>query len=207
MADVIRFNSLDVLLETDSLSYDGFFKIHHLSLKHRLFAGGYSDLLQRELCVRQDAVGILLYDAKLELLALVEQFRVGALYRDCSPWLLEIVAGMIDKTGESAAQVAIRESQEEAGLKVTELIPMIDYFVSPGGSSERFHLFIGKVDLADCQGGIFGLATEGEDILLHTMGIEKAQDMLLQGKINNSMTIIALQWLLLNKSVVDKKWR
>src|SRR5690554_7851398 len=53
-----------------------------------------------------------LHDA-LPILVLVEQFRIGALDKSPVPWLLEIVAGLID-TDEEPAEVARREAREEA---------------------------------------------------------------------------------------------
>ena len=59
--------------------FDGFFAVDRLRLRHRLFRGGKSDALQREVFLRPPAVGVLLLDPLRRELVLVEQFRVGAL--------------------------------------------------------------------------------------------------------------------------------
>ncbi len=114
-----------------------------------------------------------------------------------SPWQLEIVAGIIDKD-ETPEKVAVREAEEEAGLTVRELAPMTSYLSSSGGCSERIHLYLGIVDAAQAE-GIHGLADEGEDILVHVVSFDQAMQWVTEGKIENAASIIALQWLALNK--------
>ena len=194
-----KFSKNDVEIESMTLCYDGFFKISKLRLRHRRFDGGTTPWFERELFQRGDAVGVLLYDPSLERVALVEQFRIGALKRESAPWLHEVVAGMID-TDESPAEVGARECFEEAGIRVSveQLMPICDYLVSPGGVDERFYLYCALVDLGDV-GGIFGLDEEHEDIRLATYSIEEAKQLMQDGSIDNSATIICLQWLLLNR--------
>ena len=116
-------------------------------------------------------------------MVLIEQFRVGIADKAKNPWLIEIVAGVINK-GESLEQVARRETQEETGLEITNLFPICQYWVSPGGSSERIYLFCGQVD-AELAKGIHGVAEEGEDIRLHVLSLKVAYNLLNQGKFNN----------------------
>ena len=54
--------------------------------------------------------------------------------------------------------------------------------------------------------GIHGVATEGEDIRVFVVSATEAFLMLDSQKIYNSMTIIALQWLKVNRDIVRKKW-
>jgi ADP-ribose pyrophosphatase len=201
-----QFDQGDISLENDTLAYDGFFKMRALQLSHRRFDGSQSKVFERELCVRGDAVGILLYDPALAKFALVEQIRIGAIERPQSPWLLEIVAGMLDKAGEDKQQLARRESFEEAGLQVGLIEPMLEYFCSPGGSTEFFSLFCGQVDLRDVAADNFGVDDENEDIRLHILDVSEALTLLRQGVINNAMTIIALQWFQLHRQQLDAAW-
>ena len=143
-----RFTPNDLEIVAEQPLYDGFFCMRKISIRHRLFEGGWSRTFDRELCLRGDAVGVLLYDPVLEKFALVEQVRIGVINRPQSPWLLELVAGMLDKEGESHEAVACREVREEAGLEVMALEPMLAYFSSPGGSTEYFSLFCGRVNLS-----------------------------------------------------------
>lgn len=167
-----------------------------LTLRHRLFAGGWGPELRRELFVRPDAVCVLPYDPWQDTVVLVEQMRVGALDKSANPWLVELVAGLID-TDEDAAQVAHREAFEEAKLTLLELIPIMSYYPSPGGSNERVQLYCATVDSRDA-GGVHGLASEGEDIKVSVWPREKAILAMEQGRIDNAASIIALQWLAMN---------
>lgn len=210
IADAPTFNSADVELIDDLTAYQGFFEIRTLNLRHRLYEGGWSRVINRELFVRHDAVGVLLYDPKMDAIALVEQFRVGAYGHKShceageTPWLLELVAGLIDKQ-ESPALVAERESQEEAGAIIKQLEPIHEYFSSPGGSSEYFYLFCGHCGLTDV-GGIHGLEEEAEDIRVQVLPVDQAWQKLQQGELNNAHTIIALQWLMMNKQRLQQQW-
>ncbi|WP_231758411.1 NUDIX domain-containing protein [Microbulbifer elongatus] len=180
--------------------YDGFFEMHKLRLRHRLYRGGWGDEMERELFVRGNAVGVLLYDPQHQLIALTEQFRIGALERDPSPWCLEVVAGMVEE-GESLEEVARRELIEEAGLEVQDLHYIRSYLPSPGGSSERMHLFCGCVDLRGIE-GVFGLADEHEDIRLRVFPLDTVLAAVESGDaaIDNAASIISLQWLQLNRT-------
>lgn len=179
--------------------YDGFFQIQKLRLRHRLYRGGWSGEMERELFVRGNAVGVLLYDPKRELVALAEQFRVGALERESGPWCLEVVAGMVEE-GESLEEVARRELQEEAGLEVADLHFIRSYLPSPGGTCERMHLFCACADLSGVE-GYFGLADEHEDIRLRVFPLATVLEAVasVDGAIDNAASIISLQWLQLNR--------
>ncbi len=135
------------------LAYDGYFKIVRYRLRHRHFVGSMGPEISREVFDRGQAVAVLPYDPVLDRVVLIEQFRPGAVDVETVPWLIETVAGIVEK-GEEIEDVARRETQEEAGLDLLELTPIARYFVSPGGSTETVSLFIGRVN-ATRAGGIF----------------------------------------------------
>lgn len=197
----LNFSLQDVEVESKNLVYDGYFKIIKHQFRHKLFAGGWSDFIDRELFERGHAVAVLLFDPIKDEVVLIEQIRIGAYAANCSPWQLEIVAGIIDEN-EELIDVAVRETQEEAGLKLQKLLPMTRYLSSSGGSSETISLYLGIVDTTDAA-GIHGLEEENEDILVHVFSFEQALDWVKTNKIENAATIIALQWLALNKDM----WR
>jgi ADP-ribose pyrophosphatase len=184
--------------------FQGYFRIIRLRLRHELFAGGMSGVITREIFERGQAVAVLPYDAARDEVVLVEQFRVGALDAPGEPWLLEPVAGIIDD-GETAAAVARREALEEANLELSDLIDACEYFVSPGGATERCRVFIGRVDTAGA-GGVFGLPDEGEDIKVHVLGLEVALGMIGERRLRVASTLVALQWLALNRSMVRARF-
>lgn len=181
--------------------YSGYFSADKLQLRHRLYEGGWSKPLSRELFLRGHAVGILLYDVHRDCVCLVEQFRVGALDTH-NPWLLELVAGVID-TDETAEQVAIREAWEEAKCHVTNTSYIGKYYPSPGACNETMELFCGLIDSAGLS-GVHGLVEEGEDIRVVVLSREEAYKYVTDGTINNAASIIALQWLELNKDDIRK---
>ncbi|WP_101759659.1 NUDIX domain-containing protein [Oceanicoccus sp. KOV_DT_Chl] len=205
-----NFSRKDVAVLADESVYDGFFQIRTLNLRHRLFQGGWSQPLNRELIHRHDAVGVLLFDPVLDAVALVEQFRVGVLgssiaeQESISPWLLELVAGLIEHQ-DAPQDVAVRESEEEAGVIVQQLEPIGQYYSSPGGSNEYFYLFVGRADLS-AAGGVHGLEAEGEDIRVHVLSIEHLWQKLERGRLINAHTLIAAQWLKLNYQQLKTRW-
>ena len=184
--------------------YSGFFRINGYRLRHRLFAGGWSGAIEREVFERGHAVGVLPYDPVADSVVLIEQFRIGALVAGMSPWLIEVVAGIAEE-GEAPEEVARRETQEEAGLEIQALMPMCRYLVSPGGSSESVRLYCGRVDSRGA-GGIHGLAEEHEDIRVDRLPYGDAMRLLEEGRVTNSVSLIALQWLALHRDRVRAAW-
>ncbi len=191
------------ILET-STGYAGFFHLLRYRLRHRLFNGEWSPVLTRELFERGHAAAVLPYDPVLDRVVLTEQFRIGALQASGGPWLLEIVAGMIE-AGETPEAVVRRESIEEIGCSIGELVSICDYHVSPGGTSERIHLFCGRVDASQA-GGIHGVAAEGEDIRVVVMSADDAIARMGAGEIASAASIIALQWLMMHRASLRERW-
>ncbi|WP_251359218.1 NUDIX domain-containing protein [Kangiella sp. TOML190] len=192
------FSKQQVKIKQETSLYSGFMSLKKLCFDHLKYSGDWQHSVQREILVRDDAVGVLLYDPKLQEFVMVEQLRIGALHDPVSPWLLEVVAGMVE-SGEDYQQVAERESLEEAGATIKKMIPIVDYWVSPGGSTERVALFLALTD-AHKVAEFAGLETEHEDIKVHRIDKQKLLQMLRQGRINNAMALIAVQWFFLNES-------
>ena len=196
-----RFEVLD-----KSICYSGFFRMEKYRLRHELFAGGWSSEMTRECLERGHAVAVLLYDPGSDRVVLLEQFRVGALEFPGGPWLLEIVAGIMDDPDETTEEVARRETVEEAGCEILDLIPICHYLVSPGGTSETITLFCGRVDASTVAGGVRGVAAEHEDIRVSVVSRAEALELLHVGRINSAAPIIALQWLELNWPKLLARW-
>ncbi len=184
--------------------FEGYFRIDRYRLRHSLHDGGMSREIVREVFERGHAAAVLPFDPVRDEVVMIEQFRIGAHAAGQDPWLTEIVAGIIE-AGETPEDVARREVREETGLMVTDLWPMAEYLVSPGGASEQVSLFLGRVDSQDAE-GVHGLDHEEEDIRVSPLPYRQAFDMLSGGTINNAMTLIALQWLALNHDEVVMKW-
>ncbi len=185
-------------LITQQTPHQGFFKLHVYTLQHQLFAGGWSAIFKREVLARGHAVAVLLHDPQTDHILLIEQFRPGALADPNGPWMLEIIAGMVEE-GESDGDVAKREALEEAGCTVSTVEHVLDYYPSAGGSDETISIYYANLDLSNSTPGIYGLENENEDIRTHIIPTATAMEWLHAGKIKASMTIIALQWLALKQ--------
>lgn len=184
--------------------FKSYLALDSLTLRHRLHAGGMSPPIKRDLLVRGPAVAVLLYDPDRDEVALVEQFRVGALAAGMSPWVIETVAGLIDK-GETPRAVALRECEEEAGARPSALVRVCRHLASPGCTDETVEIFVGRVDTRGI-GGIHGLPEEGEDIRVLVMKRAEALAACADGRIANAITLIALQWLELNRATLATRW-
>lgn len=184
------------ILKRETL-YQGFFRAEKVTLRHKLFRGGWTTPMSREILFRGEAVGVLLYDPRHDLIGVVEQFRVGALDEPVTPWCLEIVAGMVE-AGESPEEVARRELLEEADVEQVELEYICNYLPSPGGCDEKMHLYCATCDLSQA-GGIHGLPEEHEDIKVHVLPAEQVLAELLHGRFNNAAILICLLWLQINR--------
>ena len=183
-----------VQVEDQEQISDGYLKVTRYRLKHEQYSGGWTDTLSREVMERGEVAAVLPFDPVRQEVILIEQFRVGAWSAQWSePWLLECIAGVIEP-GESPEEMVRREAREEAGCDITVLEPMARYFSTPGACSEKVDLFCGRVDTSGL-GGIHGLAEEGEDIRASVWPLTDALELLDTGRICNSMTLIALQWL------------
>lgn len=199
----LQFGVDDVKIEAKDIVYNGFFKMVKYRFRHKLFAGGWSETVNREMFERGHAAALLPYDPVTDEVVLIEQFRVGAMAAGCEPWQLEIVAGMIDHQDEVAEDVVKREAIEEAGVIVTKLQKVTRYLSSSGGCSEMLDIFVGIVDSTTAS-GIHGLAEESEDIRVHVVSRTQAYQWVESGKIENAASIIALQWLQLHYSQLQK---
>ncbi len=204
MSDTFKPGTDDVQILQREQCFSGFYRLERLQLRHRLFSGEMGAQIERELFVRHDVVCVLPYDPRRDEVVLIEQFRTGALGKAENPWLIELVAGLIDKD-ERPDEVARREAMEEAGLELGALWPVCRYFPSPGGSDEYVHMYLGRCDSEGAE-GIFGLAEEGEDIRVHVWSVEQALAAVRDGTIDNAASIIALQWLALNRDEVRGAW-
>ncbi|HDR1038189.1 TPA: ADP-ribose diphosphatase [Pasteurella multocida] len=196
--EIQQFRQQDIDILSEETLYQGFFQLKKIQFKHKLFAGGYSGVVTRELLVKGAASAVIAYDPIKDAVVLVEQVRIGAYQPDSaqSPWLLELIAGMVEE-GEKPEEVALRESEEEAGVQVQDLQHCLSVWDSPGGVLERIHLFVGKVDSTTAK-GLHGLSEENEDIRVHVVSREQAYQWVNEGKIDNSIAVLGLQWLQLN---------
>lgn len=200
----MTFAKNDVEIIARETLYSGFFSLELYRFRHRLFNGEMSGEVRREIFERGHAAVLLPFDPVRDEVVLIEQVRIAAYDTSESPWLLEMVAGMIEE-GETPEDVARREAVEEAGLVVGRTKPVLSYLASPGGTSERSSILVGEVDAMTAE-GIHGLADENEDIRVHVVSREQAYQWVEEGKIDNAASVIALQWLQLHYQDLRNEW-
>lgn len=201
----VTFAKNDVEIIARETLYSGFFSMELYRFRHRLFNGEMSGEIKREIFERGHAAVLLPYDPVRDEVVLVEQVRIAAYDTSETPWLLEMVAGMIEE-GESVEDVARREALVEAGLVVGRTKPVLSYLASPGGTTERSSIMVGEVDATTAE-GIHGLADENEDIRVHVVSRELAYQWVEEGKIDNAASVIALQWLQLHYQTLRHEWK
>jgi ADP-ribose pyrophosphatase len=185
--------------------FKGYFQVDRYRLRHRKYDGGWSGEMTREIFERGHAAAVLLYDPARDSVVLIEQFRPGAYAAGMEPWLVEVVAGIIEE-GETAEDVARREAEEEAGCTVGALHPIGRYLATPGACTETLTLFCGQVDSRGA-GGIHGLDHEHEDIRVLAMSRAEALEKLARGGVTNLTAAVALQWLTLNYTELMRIWK
>ncbi|MDX1734938.1 MAG: NUDIX domain-containing protein [Halioglobus sp.] len=200
----LTFGAQDVRVIDSEIAWSGHYAVRRLTLQYRSFRGGWADPVVREVFERGDAIGVLPYDPQEDAIVMVEQFRPGALRGEDSPWMLELVAGVVE-AGESDHDVAHRETREEAGCRLHDLVPVATVYPSAGACSEQVRLYCGRVS-GVAGGSVHGLEEEGEDILVHTLPREEALAMLAADRIPNGHTLIALQWLALHVDSLRERW-
>lgn len=177
--------------------FRGHFQVDVLRLRHSLFRGGMGPEIRREVLKRGHAVLVLPYDPRRDEVVLIEQFRVAPYETGDEAWMIEAIAGLIEP-GEAMADVVRREALEEAGLTLDNVEQLMTVYTSPGAMTEQITVFHTLVD-ATTADGIHGVADEGEDIRVVVLPYEEAIAAMNEGRITSGPTVIALQWLALNR--------
>nr|WP_237694504.1 NUDIX domain-containing protein [Streptomyces sp. SID2563] len=152
---------------------------------------------QRETYDRGNGAVVLPYDTERGRVLLTRQFRYPA-YVNGHPdgMLIEAAAGLLD---EQDPYTAIRrESAEELGIRLGDLVPVLDAYMSPGSVTERLHFFAAPYTPADRTSAGGGVEEEGEDIEVLELPFAEALAMTRDGRITDGKTIMLLQWAALS---------
>jgi nudix-type nucleoside diphosphatase (YffH/AdpP family) len=178
---------------SERVVFDDVFKIVEATLRFERFNGQMSEPVRRLVFERGDSAAALLLNRDTQKVILIEQFRYPT-YKKGPGWLLEVVAGMVDR-GEQPEETIRREVREEVGYQVGDLQPIATFYVSPGATSERIALYYAEVGDADRVAAGGGSAAEHEDIEQVELSLPELWTALDEGKIVDAKTLIAAQWL------------
>jgi ADP-ribose pyrophosphatase len=112
---------------------------------------------------------------------LVQQWRhpIGAL-------MWELPAGLMNP-GETPAEGAGRELEEETGLRASSLEPIADFFTTPGFCDERMYVF-----RATGFTQVPPRPDDDEEIAVKTCSLEEALEMVRRGQIREGKTLVAV---------------
>ena len=181
---------MDYKVLKEEYVYEGFLKIKKADVQHDIFQSSKPRTSTLESLERGDSVAILLYEKDTKSFLFVNQFRYPTIEND-SGWLLEIVAGGIEKD-EDPESCAKREVEEEIGYVVKQLHFISNFYVSPGGTSERIFLYHAEVNSIDQKKEAGG--TDSEDIQLVKLSKESVRELMQKNLINDGKTLMALQY-------------
>src|SRR5579871_422364 len=111
---------------------------------------GSTRRLSHEVYRHGKAAAVLLYDPERAVVTLVRQFRAGAWLCDQALSTVEACAGMLD--GDAPEVCAVREAEEETGLRIGPPQHAFDAYMSPGGMTEKIACFVAPYSEADRAG-------------------------------------------------------
>jgi ADP-ribose pyrophosphatase len=179
------------------ICHSGFLTLASYRLRHSLYGGGCSGVCERECLEAPNAAAVMLYDPIRDQVVMVEQFRVGALGLGRGAWLVEPAGGVIAAECDPA-QAGLREVHEETGCPAWGIESIASFYVSPGFTTQRLHLFCALTD-ASAAAGHHGISAEGEDTRVIVLEADHAIAGIGGGRMDTMPAIMALQWLALNR--------
>jgi len=193
-----------VTIERRRLLLDDFFQVEEVFFRHELPGGRMSAEVRRLNLERGDSAAALVVNRDRRVCILTRQFRYPA-YKRGQRWSVEVPAGVVEQ-GESAVESIRREIREEIGYRVCELAPIATFFPSPGGSSERIHLFLALVRDRDRVAPGGGSESENEDIETLEIPLDDVDRFSVDVEVGDAKTMIALNWLQLRVARGEPLW-
>lgn len=199
-------NSVGVALEdfvggqvqilNQEILHSHWFEVIRADIQHSLWNGGTSEPKEHVFIKGREGVCTVLYDPKEDKYALIDEFRIGAIYDD-SAWLTGIPTGGLEE-GEDPEAGAKRECIEEAGIEPYYMGHMYSYKASPGFTTHTQHAYYGLFDSTKPIESINGLDSEGEDIRVEIVTGSDLLHLLRGGDFKNGTAVNALNAFLLH---------
>jgi ADP-ribose pyrophosphatase len=199
----------DVVIESEQRVWSGRFPLDVVKFRQRRFDGAMSGTRTWEIWRRGHAAALLPYDPVTDAVVLIEQFRFPAMAAGLDATLVELPAGLCEDD-EDPAETIRREMREEMNLEADRVERVGGFLLTPGGSDEFCHLYVGRVVAPPADGeGIAGLGgeiSENEDIRVRVWNAEDLIQAAFAGCFTNSITVIALFWLASKRDWLRQKW-
>jgi nudix-type nucleoside diphosphatase (YffH/AdpP family) len=173
--------------------FDSYFSVVEAKVRYQLPNGQMSSLVSRLSLERGDSAAAVIVNTCEETVVVARQFRFPTVGKGPG-WVLELVAGTIEEN-ETAEACIRREIFEELGYETSEVNPISVFYTSPGGSSERIHLFHAEVRTESRTGPGGGVPAEGEDIEIVEIPLSQVPKLLESGEIVDAKTLIGMNWL------------
>jgi ADP-ribose pyrophosphatase len=195
-SDLLRDGAVDVAIAATERLAKAFYNYDQYRFTHRGPAGGTSEQSRVILQVGR-VVAVITVDLERDEIVLLRQFRLAAHLATGRGEMVEIVAGGVED-GEDIFAAARRECREEVAIEPKALVPVFDFMPAPGVDHELATVFVGLVDATQIPEQA-GAPDEHEEIVPFRVPIDDALAALATGTFVNGYTVIALQWLALNR--------
>lgn len=143
------------------------------------------NLLSRQIIEHPGAV-VIIPEIRPSHYILIKQFRFAA--RD---WLWEWPAGGIEpEEKKNLKAAACRELMEETGYRPKKLTKIVEFYPTPGISSERMYVYLAQNLAPETAEG-----DEDEEIIVKEFSLKEIERMIRTGKIQDAKTILGFFYL------------
>ena len=129
----------DVEIRAVETLSDKHFPFRMYSFAYRRRDGARQEL-RREVYVIGHSAVVLPFDPRRSTVLLTRQFRLPAQVNGDAPRLVEACAGNVEE-GDSPAETARKEAEQEMGCALRELREVFTLYMSPGVTAEKLHFF------------------------------------------------------------------
>jgi ADP-ribose pyrophosphatase len=103
--------------------------------------------------------------------------------------LLEVPAGKRDVDGEPPEATAVRELEEEIGQRAATLVPLCEFYNSPGFTDEYTYLFL-ATDLEPTARA--AVSAEEEEMSLESVSLDDVDALIAAGELVDAKSIIGV---------------
>lgn len=147
---------------------------------------GAAGVVTRDYVRHPGAVGVLALDDH-ERVLLVHQYR-----HPVGMTLWELPAGLLDVDGEPPLAAAQRELAEEADLRASEWHTLMDWVLSPGGTSEAFRCYLARGVTAVPDEERHTREAEEHEMPSAWFALDEVRDAILAGRLNSPSLVVAV---------------